>query len=196
MKRHNTGLTRISQIYIIASLSLIVYSSITLLAGARSVHALPEYATRTTEPCATCHVNPGGGGPRTLRGSLWAARGRPDEVPIIPGLLIAPGVTNGSELYDIACAGCHGFQAEGLFGIGLVNTGVPQVAIRTFVQQGLVPLGMPGFEGQFTDQQLESLVDFVYGIANGEIEIEPYYPLSPAKLGCDPSAELSVCGGK
>lgn len=196
MKIYKSGITRTSQIVIIAWMAIIVYFSITLLAGADPVHALPEYSSRTSEPCATCHVNPGGGGPRTLRGLLWAARGRPDEVPIIPGLLIAPGVTDGGELYDIACAGCHGFQAEGLFGISLVNTGVPKVAIRTFVVKGLVPLGMPGFEGQFTNDQLDTLVDFVYGVANGEITLEPYYSLSPAKLGCDPSAELTVCGGK
>jgi mono/diheme cytochrome c family protein len=195
MNRYFSSLIRIIQILIIVMLATVVYYGITLQTSATPVHALPEYATRTSEPCATCHVNPGGGGPRTLRGSLWAARGRPDEVPIIPGLLLAPGVTSGAELYDIACAGCHGFQGEGLFGMGLVNTGVPKVAIRTFVQQGIVPLGMPAFKGQFTDEQLETLVDFVAGVANSEIEMDLHYPLPPAALKCVPVAKNIVCGG-
>jgi len=189
-------LIRIIQILIIVTLATVVYYGITLQAGASPVHALPEYATRTSEPCATCHVNPGGGGPRTLRGLLWAARGRPDQVPVIPGLLVAPGVTRGAELYDIACAGCHGLQGEGLFGIGLVNTGVPKVAVRTFVQQGIVPLGMPSFEGQFTDEQLDALVDFVAGVANNEIEMDLHYPLPAAEFKCVPVSENFVCGGK
>ena len=36
-----------------------------LLFGFRPVaYALPEYATRTGEACATCHVNPAGSGAR------------------------------------------------------------------------------------------------------------------------------------
>jgi len=195
MNRYFSRLIRITQIFIIVTLATVVYFGITFQSGASPAHALPEYSTRTSEPCATCHVNPGGGGPRTLRGLLWAARGRPDAVPIIPGLLIAPGVTNGADLYDIACAGCHGLQGEGLFGIGLVNTGVPKVAIQTFIQQGLVPLGMPGFEGQFTDEQLDTLVDFVAKVANSEIEIDLHYPLPPAEFTCMPVSENIVCGG-
>jgi mono/diheme cytochrome c family protein len=42
---------------------------VTLWAAAQPVHALPEYAARTGEACATCHVSPGGGGPRA--GPLW-----------------------------------------------------------------------------------------------------------------------------
>src|SRR5512138_2407057 len=56
-----------------------------LLFGAMpQAHALPEYATRTGEPCATCHVNPAGGGARTARSALWIAAGRPDKVPELP----------------------------------------------------------------------------------------------------------------
>ena len=72
----------------------------------------PEYATLTGEGCATCHVSPGGGGPRTLRGLLWAVRGKPAKVPTLPGVLIAPNVTDGAELYDIACAACHGEESR------------------------------------------------------------------------------------
>lgn len=196
MKAYLPSLTRLIQILIIGFIATIVYLGLTLQSGPQTVHALPEYATRTSEPCATCHVNPGGGGPRTLRGLLWAAQGRPDEVPTIPGLLIAPGVTDGAELYDIACAGCHGFQGEGLFGIGLVDIGIPKPAIRTFIQQGLAPLGMPSFEGQFTDEQLEILIDFVFELSNNGVELDLYYPLPPVELNCDPVSGNLACGGQ
>ncbi len=63
-------LIRFAQYLAIAALAL----GVTLWVAAQPVHALPEYAARTGESCATCHVSPGGGGPRTLRGLLWAAR--------------------------------------------------------------------------------------------------------------------------
>jgi mono/diheme cytochrome c family protein len=195
-KPTSSTLIRVIQISIAGILAVVVYLGLTQQSGTQVVHALPEYSTRTSEPCATCHVNPGGGGPRTLRGLLWAAQGRPNEVPQIPGLLIAPGATDGMELYDIACAGCHGFQGEGLFAIGLEDTGIPKPAIRTFIQQGLVPLGMPSFEGQFTEEQLETLVDFVARLANNEVELNLYYPLPPAELNCNFISETTRCGGQ
>lgn len=143
----NPYLLRYLQIFFLAIIGVIIILGIGSLSDSNPVHALPEYSTHTGQACGTCHVNPGGGGPRTLRGLLWAAQGRPDVVPMLENVLIAPGVEDGLELYDIACAGCHGFQAEGLFGIGLADTGIPKAAIRTFVWDGLVPLGMPAFEG-------------------------------------------------
>ncbi len=39
-------------------------------------HAFPEYAVRyNTMNCTACHVNPSGGGPRTVDGKLFAAHG-------------------------------------------------------------------------------------------------------------------------
>lgn len=162
--------------------------------GYHTVYALPEYATRTGEPCAVCHVNPGGGGPRTLRGMLWAARGRPDQVPILPNLLIAPGVSNGEDLYQVACAGCHGSKGEGLFGMALIQTGVDKKDIRTFVLQGIPKLGMPSFEGQFSNDQLDNLVTYVAGLADGEIKPPPdSYALPPALFQCGHGAETPAC---
>jgi len=167
-----------------------------LVSGLPSAHALPEYATRTGEPCATCHVNPGGGGPRTMRGLLWAAQGRPDQVPPLPNVLIAPGVTDGVELYDIACAGCHGRQGEGLFGTALTGAGLARGKIRSAIVRGRVRSGMPAFEGQFTDEQLRTLVDYVYGLSTGATEPPPErYPLPPGQLSCASEALPSGCGG-
>ena len=86
-----------------------------------AVHAFPEYATRTGEPCATCHVNPAGCGSRTMRGSLWIAAGRPDKVPPLPGTPAKEAAsavpTDDLALYTrYACGGCHGATGEG--GVG------------------------------------------------------------------------------
>jgi hypothetical protein len=35
--------------------------------------ARPEYAAATGQPCATCHVSPAGGGPRTPSGQAFMA---------------------------------------------------------------------------------------------------------------------------
>ncbi|MFQ5398835.1 MAG: c-type cytochrome [Anaerolineae bacterium] len=166
------------------------------MANNRTVHALPEYSVRTGEACGACHVNPGGGGPRTLRGLLWAARGRPDQVPQLSNVLAAPGVSDGAELYDIACAGCHGFQGEGLFGTAITGTGLRESKIRSAILRGRERSGMPPFEGQFTGEQLEALVAFTAGIASGQIEPLPMsYPLPPAEFGCDPTPATAKCGG-
>lgn len=183
MKRISFSLTRIGQTVLVVMLALVVYFSVSLALGEQPAHALPEYAPRTGEPCATCHVSAGGGGPRTLRGMLWGARGRPDEVPDLPGNLIAPGIDAGVELYDIACAGCHGRSGEGLLGISLAERGISKTAVRSFVRNGIPELGMPAFEGQFTAEQLETLAEFVAQIGAGEVPPDEY-PLPPPVADC------------
>jgi mono/diheme cytochrome c family protein len=166
----------------------------TLLMNSRTAYALPEYATRTGEPCAACHVSAGGGGPRTLRGLLWSARGKPDKVPVMPGMLIAPRAVDGIELYQIACGGCHGNKGEGLFAMGLVNTKVNQDAVRSFILHGIPRLGMPSFEGQFTDAQLDTLVAYVGGMASGEIPPPPdFYRLPAPVFSCAPASTDPAC---
>ena len=187
MKLFSAGLIRSLKYFSIAAIVLVVMLSMMMIGNAPTAHALPEYAARTGEPCATCHVSPGGGGPRTLRGLVWAARGKPDKVPTLPGVLIAPGVKDGAELYDIACAACHGVKAEGLFAIGLAGSGVSKTVVRSFVERGISRSGMPAFEGQFSDEQLVALVDFVSGLANGTERPQPdEFPLPPARFKCHP----------
>ncbi len=187
MKRLSTGLIRILRYFSIIALILVVLLSVMLIGNVPAAHALPEYAALTGEGCATCHVSPGGGGPRTLRGLVWAVRGKPAKVPTLPGVLIAPNVTDGAELYDIACAACHGAKAEGLFAISLIGTGVSRISAKSFIERGIPRSGMPSFEGQFTDAQLDALVDFVTGLSNGTIKPLPdSYPLPPAHFKCDP----------
>jgi len=131
-----------------------------------------------------------------MRGLLWAARGRPDRVPPLSNVLIAPGVTDGVELYDIACASCHGPQGEGLFGTALAGTGLTKAKIRGAIIRGRTRSGMPSFKGQFTDEQLQILVDYVYGLSTGEIEPAPAtYPLPPAQFDCSSNPVPTGCGG-
>ncbi len=165
-----------------------------LLVSSKTVHALPEYATRTGEPCAVCHVSAGGGGPRTMRGLLWAAKGKPDKVPELPGLMIAPGVRDGIELYQIACGGCHGLKGEGLSARGLANTKIGQGTIQDFTLHGIPKLGMPSFEGLFTDYQMNTLVKFVAGLSSGEIPPPPdSYRLPPSILSCSQLSDNPAC---
>lgn len=193
MKRFYPGLIRLAQTLVVIVLALIAYMAVRLWLGETPVHALPEYSTRTGESCGTCHVNPGGGGPRTLRGLLWAARGRPDDIPELPGFLLAPNVSDGNELYDIACAGCHGFQGEGLFAIGLAERDISRAAVRSFIRRGIPNLGMPAFEGQFTEEQLEALVTFVVEMGEGQIPADEY-PLPPPQFACEMEPNIPCRG--
>ncbi|HEY5731424.1 MAG TPA: cytochrome c [Anaerolineales bacterium] len=151
----------------------------------QTVYALPEFAQRTNESCATCHVNPGGGGPRTMRGLIWSANGKPDAVPELPGILLAPGVDDGAELYQIACASCHGTNGEGKLASRLHSGGVQENKIRSTILLGRQISGMPSFDGQFTDEQFEALVGYMVALENGQAEpILESYPLeSPQLLG-------------
>lgn len=193
MKVH---LTLAVQYGAIVTVALVIFGLIALSAPPPRVHALPEFADRTGEPCAACHVSPGGGGPRTLRGLLWAARGHPDQVPTLPNVLIAPGVSDGLELYDIACAACHGRKGEGLFGATLTDSALRDSKIRSNVLRGRERSGMPAFEGQFTDEQLAALVAYVAGLASGRILPPPdTYPLPRGQLTCTSNPAPAACGG-
>ncbi len=159
-------------------------------------HALPEFSSRTGESCATCHVNPGGGGPRTMRGLIWAAKGQPDAVPELPGVLIAPGVSDGEELYQIACASCHGKYGEGMFGLRLIYSGVNEAKIRGNILRGRLQSGMPSFEGQFTDEQLQALVAYSFALVNAEVTPAPQsYPLDLPQLQLDTPVTPAPSGG-
>jgi len=160
------------------------------------VHAFPEYSQNTGEACATCHVNPGGGGPRTLRGALWASQGRLSDVPALPNVLLAPGIKEGWELYEIGCSTCHGLKGEGLFGREIANTGLPAGKIRTNIVNGRIKSGMPAFKGMFTDPQLQALVDYTLSLASGKAEILPAeFPLAAPSFECKSLIFTVTSGG-
>ena len=66
---------------ILLGILLLVTALFLALLPISSVDALPEYASQTGEPCASCHVSPSGGGPRGPRGQAWVASGKPGAVP-------------------------------------------------------------------------------------------------------------------
>jgi len=67
------------RIWLISILLITIF--ITLALVSQPTRALPEYSTQTGEPCASCHLSPSGGGPRTLRGQAWVAAEKPGVVP-------------------------------------------------------------------------------------------------------------------
>ena len=167
---------------------IFVVLMIALFVEPRPVKALPEYTSLTGESCGACHVNPGGGGPRTLRGLLWAARGKPVQLPVLPTMLLAPGVQDGYELYAVACATCHGPSGEGASAIRLRGIGISSGANRTFLLKGIAPLGMPGFKGQFTDAQVDALVAFVTDLSDSKVPLPPVtIPLASAHMRGKPT---------
>lgn len=60
--------------------------------SAPTAYALPEYATRTGEPCNTCHVSAAGGGLRSPRGQAWVAQSKTNTVPSLAESLKILGV--------------------------------------------------------------------------------------------------------
>jgi len=192
--KQKTWLIHYLQLLAIASVAVFIFLAIA--SWSNPAHALPEYAKRTGESCATCHVNPGGGGPRTLSGALWAAKGKPDQVPVLPNVLLAPGVTDGAELFEIACSTCHGLHGEGLFGRELANSGLKDNKIRANILSGRLQSGMPSFDGKFTYPQLQALVDYAFSLANGTAEIPPLeYPLESPAFNCSGQSSSETCGG-
>jgi mono/diheme cytochrome c family protein len=191
-----SSLTRKIPFIVAAWVGVFVLVVAGILFGEHRAYALPEYANRTGESCATCHVNPGGGGPRTMRGLLWAAKGKPDAVPDLPGVLLARGVTDGTELYQIACSSCHGVYGEGMFGATIAGSGLSDNKIRSTILRGKLKSGMPSFDGKFTSDQLDALVTFLTALSNGEVTPQPVeIRLNPAQLQGRPQSTPVPVGG-
>jgi len=131
-----------------------------------------------------------------MRGLLWAARGKPDSVPELPGVLLAPGVTDGIDLYQIACSSCHGRNGEGMFGTPLLYSGINEAKARSTILRGRIQSGMPSFQGQFTEEQLQALVEYTLALANGAVTPMPdSFPLEMPKLQAESPASLTPPGG-
>jgi mono/diheme cytochrome c family protein len=124
---------------------------------------------------------------------LWTAQNRPDKVPIIENTLLAPGVYDPLELYDAACAGCHGKKGEGLSATPLTEYYLTEDFIRIVVLRGAPRSGMPSFSQQLTDEQLQILVRFVKALSDGDIVPPDSYALAPLVEQCGlPLAETGV----
>ncbi|MFQ5595082.1 MAG: c-type cytochrome [Anaerolineae bacterium] len=186
-----------------AWISLGVLVGLLVFAARPTAHALPEYAARTGQPCATCHVNPAGGGPRTMRGSLWLAQGKPDQVPALPGGEEQAGAAtlDGQALFEkFACSGCHGPKGEGGVGPALNQAEAPADEITQVIRNGQGAM-MPYKADTLSDTELEAIIQYVQALGRGEVEAGPVLetrPLPPAQLTCgDPSGHggRADCGG-
>ena len=108
-------------------------------------------------------------------------------MPDLPGVLLAPGITDGAELYQIACSSCHGVFGEGMFGVTLIGSGMQDNKIRSTILRGKLKSGMPVFDGKFTSAQLDSLVIFVTALSNDQVTPQPAeFPLESAQLKGQP----------
>lgn len=181
-----------------------VFIGVLIFAVQQPAHALPEYGTRTGQTCATCHVNPAGGGPRTLRGLLWLAEGRPDQVPALPGSEeeVSDSALDGATLYEkFTCSGCHGPNGEGGVGPALNQVELPADEISQVTRNGQG--AMMGYKPDvISDAELEAIVQYVQVLGRGEVEAGSQLdkrPLPPLQLTCGSKPSTSHlrtdCGG-
>lgn len=72
------------------------------------------------------------------------------------------GETAGKSVYAQSCAACHGEGGEGLVGSALVNNafmqGLSDEALRQFLLEGNPEVGMPGFAGRLTEEEITYLI--------------------------------------
>jgi cytochrome c5 len=193
MKRHA---------YSLAWIALGALLGTMLLWAALPAHAYPEYTDRTGEQCTACHVSPAGGGPRTLRGLLWIADGRPAEVPPLPGGGDTAGVLDGPTLFNrFECNRCHGAVGEGGVAAPLNATEWDEAQLTDIIRNGIS--SMNGYPPEtMSDEELAVLIPYIQAIGRGEVQAsEVLYqrPLPPARLGCDEdttaAAVVRGCGG-
>lgn len=167
-------------------------------------HALPEYGTRTGQQCATCHVNPAGGGPRTLRGLLWLAEGRPDQVPPLPGSEAEAGeaTLDGATLFEkFECSRCHGPVGTGDIGPALNQAALPATELADIIRNGTGI--MNGYRPDvMSGEEMDALIPYVQAIGRGEIQASIILEkrlLPPAQLTCGAGlSDLPMrtdCGG-
>jgi cytochrome c5 len=191
-------------IYSIFWIGLGVLAGVVLAGIWTPTHAYPEYTTRTGEQCTACHVNPAGGGPRTLRGLIWIAEGRPDEMPALPGGDQKPAdeTVDGAALYDNRdCALCHGPVGEGDTATALTDREWPHDDLVSAIVDGVGTMKGYG-AAAFSEAELEALVTYVQAIGRGEIYSTVVLKkrlLPPPQLPCssNPISFLpgSSCGG-
>jgi hypothetical protein len=130
-----------------------------------------------------------------MRGLLWIADGRPDEVHTFSDILLAPGVDDPQVLYDAVCAACHGSRGEGGSTGALVGFDLSESLVRRRVLRGYPRFGMPSFEGQFTDEQLADLVQYVSDLSAGRVVPPESYPLPLGEPACGSGDATATCGG-
>jgi len=199
-----TAHTMTDHLHTVAWIALGVTLGVLLFAFRPIAHALPEYTTRTGEPCAACHVNPAGGGPRTTRGSLWIAAGRPDQVSPLPGSAApaSPATTDDRAIYEkFACGGCHGAAGEGGVASAINKSEYLADQLTAIIRNGRGTM-MAYPAGVMSDAELAAIIRFVHTIGRGEVKAQPKIePLTirPARVVCGAgraiTSTLPACRG-
>ncbi len=165
-----------------------VILGLAVFAAVPTAHAYPEYTNRTGQQCTACHVSPAGGGPRTLRGLLWIAAGRPDEVPPLPGGDDgADEVADGPTLFDrFECSRCHGAVGEGGVAAALNAQPWTEAELAQIIRNGIDAMnGYP--PAVISDDDLAILIPYVQAMGRGEVQSTVVLykrPLPPLRLDC------------
>jgi mono/diheme cytochrome c family protein len=112
--------------------------------------------------------------------ALAATGGRPKIKKMGPG---------GRQLFDRYCILCHkymgqGGHSEGGWGKNLRKTMLPREALFATIKYGRTQLGMPAFEGDFTDANLYVITDFILGELRCK---EPPETSIEWEIGCKPN---------
>lgn len=92
----------------------------------------------------------------------------------------------GRQLFDRYCITCHkymgqGGHSEGGWGKNLRKTPLPREMLMATIKYGRTALGMPAFEGDFSDDNLYVITDFILN------ELRCKEPLEDSlewKIGC------------
>jgi len=95
----------------------------------------------------------------------------------------------GRQLFDKYCITCHkymgqGGHSEGGWGKNLRKTPLPREVLFATIKYGRTALGMPAFEGDFSDQNLYTITDFILGELRCK---DPAESSEEWKLGCEPN---------
>ncbi|MDA0831015.1 MAG: cytochrome c [Proteobacteria bacterium] len=92
----------------------------------------------------------------------------------------------GRQLFDRYCITCHkymgqGGHSEGGWGKNLRKTPLPREMLMATIKYGRTQLGMPAFEGNFSDANLYIMTDFILGELRCK---EPPEESLEWKIGC------------
>ena len=79
--------------------------------------------------------------------------------------LLSPAqlITSGRGLYALACASCHGDNAQGGFGPGLRGLGQSDAQVGAVIKNG-VQGRMPAFGGKYNGAQQQALVAYIQSL--------------------------------
>jgi mono/diheme cytochrome c family protein len=78
-------------------------------------------------------------------------------------LTLSAGATNGAEIFQQVCSGCHGPKGEGQYGKKLNDGALLQSIPQKADEVNLVRNGrgmMPSFESTLTAEQIDAVVEF------------------------------------